>query len=103
MEGMQAAMDGMWGAWLKAVDETFEPLTKSPEWVRATMRWFEGMVGSRTAWNELLEKTLTEARLASKDDVDRIVAEVRAVEARLSSLGERLDALQAVPAPRKAK
>lgn len=99
---IQGAFDKAWETWLKTVDDTFGSLSKSPAYVQGMGRLMEGAFGAKAFWNQAVEKALAEARLASKDDIDKLGAQIHAVEAKLNEVLLRLDEATAAQARQAA-
>ena len=99
---IQGAFEKVWETWLKTVDDSVGTLTKSPAYLQGMGRFMEGAFGARALWNQAIEKGLAEARLASKDDVEKLGVQLHAIEAKLNEVLLRQDEERAVCARQAA-
>ncbi|MBM4397597.1 MAG: hypothetical protein FJ087_18155 [Deltaproteobacteria bacterium] len=91
MKEVTDAADRFWNAWFKAVDGWFDLFLKSPAFVQGAGKALGMGMGARTRWNTGVEQVLSEMRVASKDDVDRIAAAVHGIEGKLNEILLRMD------------
>lgn len=87
-----------WTAWLDAIDSGLDVVLKSPVFVWGVGRALDGRHRVRAKRDEAVEKALSEARLASKGDVERLAADVHRLEAKLNELLLRQEEQASAPA-----
>ena len=84
--GAFEAFEKVFGAWLKTVDSTADFFLKSPVIMTEAGKWVEWTNLARARGIEAREKALSEARFATKDDVDRIGASVHELEGKINEI-----------------
>jgi hypothetical protein len=92
----------LWTRWLDWVDASFSLVLESPPWVIGMGK----IAGIRhridAGRREQIEGLLAKARVASKDDVGRLGAQIHQLEARLNELLIQAEEQRAVEAAPKA-
>ena len=87
-----------WTAWLDALDSGLDVVLKSPLFVWGVGRSLDLRHKVRAKRDEAAEKALSETRLASKGDLERMAADAHRLEAKVNEVLLRLEEQAQVPA-----
>lgn len=97
----------LWTRWLDWVDASFNVVLESPPWITGMGKAVALQHRFDAARDQRVEGLLAKARVASKDDVGRLGAQIHQLEARLNELmlqaEEQRTAAPKKPAPKKAR
>ncbi len=86
LKPVQDAYETLFNEWLKGWDNWFAVFTKSPSFLAASGKAMGAGFNAKAKWTELIEGVLREARVASKDDVERLGASVHELEGKVNEI-----------------
>lgn len=89
--------------WEKSTSEALEKYINSPLFALNIGKAIEKSSELKKLFDEVVEKTLKNVRLPSKNDIDRIHNAINTIEAKINDLSEMVEGLKSSKIPSKKK
>jgi hypothetical protein len=89
--------------WEKSTSEALEKYINSPLFALSIGKTVEKSSDLKKYFDEIVEKSLRNVRLPSKNDIDRIHSAINSIEAKINDLSEMVEELKTSKMPSKKK
>lgn len=80
--------------WEKTMSEAMETWLKSPLFAASTGKIVEQSSGLKKYLDEVMERSLKNMHLPTKNDIDRVLASLNNLEAKINDLWDKIDELK---------
>ncbi len=80
--------------WEKSMSEALEMWLKSPLFAASAGKLIEKSSGFKKYLDEVMERSLNNMRLPTKNDIDRVLASLNNLEAKINDLWDKIDELK---------